>query len=457
MKKKFKYFLLIILLLVISVFVVNFYYNNNKQEVFEENEKKEINKESNKIPGMISVMLETEYNSNQYEVSSSREYPTGRYDFNAEKSGCENGGTLSWNYNTGKLVLKTRISDKCYAYFNVAPPDVTIAINNRPTTHGKLGNINCIGSNAVYNQQYNRVEILSIDNKFTTCTLNYTDSPSKVNLATYISGLVGTTQGNGQVVSENGYRYEGKNPNTYIWFNNEYWRIIGVFDSASHGVSGKNLVKIIRSEVLGGLSWSNGNTNDWTVASLNLLLNGAYYNSQDGTDSGYCKSDTRVDGRCNYTKKGIQVGYKGMIANVTWYLGSHSDTEITVDDLYGYERGTTVYEGRPTSATGYIGLMYVSDYGYGVLSNSCMRTTKLSDYFNELCSGNSWLYGKAYEWTLMPSTEYGHTAFNLPSYGGIGVTMVSAGFVVRPVLYLEASVYKISGNGTLDSPYIIGM
>ena len=27
-----------------------------------------------------------------------------------------------------------------------------------------------------------------------------------------------------------GIRYEGKNPNNYIWFNNEYWRIIGVFD-----------------------------------------------------------------------------------------------------------------------------------------------------------------------------------------------------------------------------------
>ena len=41
-------------------------------------------------------------------------------------------------------------------------------------------------------------------------------------------------QGTGQVVNENGYRYEGKNQNNYIWFNNELWRIIGVFDEASH-------------------------------------------------------------------------------------------------------------------------------------------------------------------------------------------------------------------------------
>ena len=69
---------------------------------------------------------------------------------------------------------------------------------------------------------------------------------------TYIMGLVGTTQGIGQLVNENGYRYEGKNPNNYIWFNNEYWRIIGVFDSTSHGQSEKNMVKIILDHVLRG-------------------------------------------------------------------------------------------------------------------------------------------------------------------------------------------------------------
>ena len=41
-------------------------------------------------------------------------------------------------------------------------------------------------------------------------------------------------------------RYYGSNPNNYVSFNNELWRIIGVF--------GDN-VKLIRSETLGKLSW----------------------------------------------------------------------------------------------------------------------------------------------------------------------------------------------------------
>ena len=263
----------------------------------------------------------------------------------------------------------------------------------------------------------------------------------------------------GQVVNENGYRYEGKNPNNYVWFNNEYWRIIGVFDSGSHGQANKNLLKIIRTDVLDGLSWYMSDINDWTAASLNKLFNGAYYNAQDGTSSGYCYGSGSTTANCDYTKKGIQSGYRGMIAKVTWYLGGYSSNSATAESFYGYERGTTVYSGRPTSTTGYIGLMYPSDYGYSVLSSSCARTTNLGSYSNSsACAGASWLYGKGYEWTLTPYSSNGRDVFNLSNSGTLsGGNNALYGYGARPVLYLDASVYKIDGEGTLDKPYIIGM
>ena len=291
---------------------------------------------------------------------------------------------------------------------------------------------------------------VSCDIKFETITKTY--------LNDYIISLAGSTQGTGQVVNENGYRYEGKNPNNYIWFNNEYWRIIGVFDSASHGVSGKNLVKIIRAETLDALVWHKSSTNDWTASSLKSLLNGAYYNAQDGTSSGYCYGDsTTVTANCDYTKRGIQDGYRGMIANVTWYLGGYSSNSATAGSFYGYERGTTVYSGRPTSTTGYIGLMYPSDYGYSVLSSSCARTTNLGSYNSATCAGQSWLYGKGYEWTLTPDSSYSGYVFGLRSGGNLGIIRANTGFGSRPVLYLDASVYKIDGDGSLNNPYIVGM
>ena len=583
MKKKiiavFSVFIAIILVLVVIV-----YNNSYKNDVYVEN--KTNNK--NKVPGLISLMLETKAGSGIYNVSPDGIVPAKGYELNTEKSGCENGGTITYNETTKKFILKSNISTKCYAYFDVVPPDVTLAITNRPTTYGKLGSINCTNSNATYNQKYNRVEISSIDKKYTSCTLNYTDSTSKVNLADYIIGLSGTTQGTGKVVNEigqiklytdgnklilseygnyvndenypfvwdstnltwksdinsdgavlnfelsegeykicyksnidnyegaisigdfyadsfttsfqceiatnaydssgsyisfinnnvdNGYiefylqkttpnyeqvnagiRYEGKNPNNYIWFNNEYWRIIGVFDSVSHGVSGKNLVKIIRAETLDGLAWDISSKNNWKTSSLKSLLNGAYYNAQDGTSSGYCYGySTTATANCDYTKRGIQSGYRGMIASVTWHLGGYSSiTSATSSDFYVYERGTTVYSGNATSTTGYIGLMYPSDYGYSVLSSSCARTTDLNSYGSGTCAGQSWLYGKGYEWTLTPNSS---DSYRVYYWGNVIVSShyASEGYGSRPVLYLDASVYKIDGDGSLKNPYIVGM
>ena len=448
--KRRKYILLIIIvILFIGVIII---YNNYNNDIY-------IHEDNNLSNSGLSLMVETKAGSGEYTISTSDEWPTKGYEFNAEKSACENGGTLSWDEENQSIVMTSKSSDKCYAYFDIVPPDVTIAANNLPTTYGKLGSINCINSDAIYNQQYNRVEISQINKKYTSCNLNYTESTSKVNFADYIIGLAGTTQGTGQVVNENGYRYEGKNPNNYVWFNNEYWRIIGVFDSSSHGQTDKKLVKIIRDDILAKLVWHKSNTNDWTAASLNKLLNGAYYNAQDGTSSGYCYGyTTAVTANCDYNKKGIQPDYREMIANVTWRLGGVSSSHLTVDKIYNGERGTTVYSGRPTKTTGYIGLMYPSDYGYSVLSSSCARTTNLGSYNSNSCAGASWLYGKGNEWTITPLSTQSVNVYYLCREGFLSIDYSYVnGHSIRPVLYLDASVYKVDGEGTLDKPYIIGM
>ena len=317
--------------------------------------------------------------------------------------------------------------------------------------------VTCVGADGRWLYDEWKLAIENITSDDVTCDIKFETIP-KTNLNDYIISLLESEQGIGRVVNENGYRYEGKNPNNYIWFNNEYWRIIGVFDSASHGQNGKNLVKIIRSDVLDGLAWHKSNTNDWTASSLKSLLNGAYYNAQDGTSSGYCYGySTTVTANCDYTKRGIQSGYRGMIANVTWYLGGYSSTGATASSFYGYERGTTVYSGRPTTTTGYIGLMYPSDYGYSVLSSSCARTTNLSSYNTATCAGQSWLYGKGYEWTLTPRSSYSYNVFFLNNGGNLSSNYAHIGYGSRPVLYLDASVYKIDGDGSLENPYIVGM
>ena len=327
--------------------------------------------------------------------------------------------------------------------------------NTFPSKGMYRADVACEGATGKWLYDEWQLAIEDITSNNVTCDIDFT-TISQTNLNNYIISLSGSEQGTGQVVQENGYRYEGKDPNNYVWFNNELWRIIGVFDENSHGVSGQNLVKIIRNDSIGGLAWHKSNTNDWTASSLMNLLNGAYLNSENGTGGEYCYGySTTVGANCDYTESGISDTYRSMIKNVTWYLGGYSSTSATAEAFYGYERSTTVYSGRPTSTTGYIGLMYPSDYGYSVLASSCARTTNLGDYDNATCAGQSWMYGQGYEWTITPLSSFSDLVFLVN--GDLYYYAANYGYADRPVLYLDSNVYVIDGTGTQSDPYIIGM
>ena len=66
----------------------------------------------------LGLLLETEVGSGIYETSSSDTYPTSGYKFNSELSKCENGGELTWDDTTKKVVFSGTTSDKCYIYFD---------------------------------------------------------------------------------------------------------------------------------------------------------------------------------------------------------------------------------------------------------------------------------------------------------------------------------------------------
>ena len=334
-----------------------------------------------------------------------------------------------------------------------------VSTNSFPSKGMYRVDVNCENATGKWDYDNWKLYIEDITNNV-SCDIDFT-TISKTYLNNKIIGLAGQTQGTGKVVNEKGYRYEGKNPNNYIWFNNELWRIIGVFDSTSHGQSGQNLVKIIRGESIGGLAWHKSNTNDWSASSLKSLLNGAYYDwdSNKESVSTYCYGYDDIPGNCDYSEVGINDTYRNMIQNVTWYLRGHDSESATAESFYNYERTTgTVSSGRPTETTGYIGLMYPSDYGYSVLASSCARTTNLDSYYTSSCSGQSWMYKAVEEWTITPNSYTYSTVYFLfssghPSKSGI----TNYGYSIRPVLYLKSNVYVVDGNGSISDPYILSV
>ena len=278
-------------------------------------------------------------------------------------------------------------------------------------------------------------------------------------------------------------RYYGASPNNYIYFNCsdysnqtsstcETWRIIGVFD-------GK--LKLIRGSQIGKYSWDNKNTstgaennfgkNDWTTARLMKLLNPRDYYKVDSNDnnlgqslyynsaSGKCYSgqnNATVD--CDFTSTGIKNDEtRNMIAETTYNLGGWNTFTVYPNEIYEYERGTTVYTGRPPTWPGKIALAYPSDYGYAADLNQCKDKT-LYDYDNSTCTSNNWMKAilgtSSHGWLLTPRSGGSYNAWNVYSGGYVGSTYLAYYAIgAVPVLSLSSKLGIESGDGSSSNPY----
>ena len=317
--------------------------------------------------------------------------------------------------------------------------------------------VSCNKGVGVWNYKYNSLDITSLSPGM-TCNLTYSDSTG-TSLDDHIVSLSGSVQGTGKLINEKGYRYQGKNPNNYIWFNEELWRIIGVFDTVKADGTTERLTKIIRDESIGGLAIDADNVNDWAASDLKAILNGPYFNSTNGnnnvTSTDHCFGySTSVPGNCDYTNKGLNSDARNMVENVKWNLGGMSSAG-TPESVYTSERGTTVYNGRPTSTKGNVGLMYLSDYGYSVLSSSCARTTTMNSYNKSSCAGESWMYYGNSAWTLVPGSSYSNSFWSVYSSGLANGDIASFGYGSFPVLYLKSNTKIIEGMGSVSDPYQI--
>ena len=261
------------------------------------------------------------------------------------------------------------------------------------------------------------------------------------------------------------YRYIGADPNNYVKFNDELWRIIGVFDTDDGTGKVEKRLKIIRNESIGNYSWdynSAGNyINEWSTAQLNNLLNsGAYYNRTTGTYYNLSKTASNVD----FTTTGLTEKAKAMIGDAKWYLGgSSTNNDVTPTIFYTRERGTKVYSGRSTNWTGKVGLMYPSDYGYATSGGSnnnrasCMgkelRNWDDSSYSD--CKNNDWLYNSSNsQWTISPRVD-SYSVFYVSYPGYVGEGHAFNANAARPVVHLKSTIKVISGSGTKESPYIL--
>ena len=321
-----------------------------------------------------------------------------------------------------------------------------------------------------------------ITNLYTnTEKITLTNNSVKYNTAPTVSLMNDRLGGTTEDLNGGNIRYYGASPNNYIYFNCEaypdtnceIWRIIGVFD-------GK--LKLIKNENIGTFSWDNKDTstgaetvygkNDWTTARLMKLLNPSDYYIVDTNDndlgqslyynstSGKCYSgqnNATVD--CDFTSTGIKNDTtRNMIAETTWNIGGWSNSSVYPNQIYEYERGTTVYTGRPTTWMGKIALAYPSDYGYAVDLNKC-KYYRVDEYKDTACVSNNWMKTilgvSSNGWLLSTHSGGSYDVSFVHLNGSVSNFYLGAQLVyeVAPVLYLSSELGIELGDGSSSNPY----
>ncbi len=400
------------------------YKTNNVNETYENKENKEVNN------NMLSMMLEKSAGSGEYQETTANEWPTEGYVFNENLSKCEKGSNLSWDSTKNTVVMTGNNSDKCYVYFDVyVPPAINEVCSNGDTMS------NCIKK--LYTKQ------------------------GENNLYLHDSSLT-----NG--AKDNSYRYAGSSEttNNFVCFgydsmdgscSTDYlYRIIGVFDNQAKlikydyakstllgtdgdygktyqasGNKGTNKGQNSTSEI-GGYYWhylNNGLSylNIWSESELNIInLNKNYINN-------------------------IGTKWSEKISDHTWKAGEVSWDRIAEQTALNAYQNEINNSDSSETVNAKVGLMYASDYGYAVSSNSWSIT--LNNY-NENIADN-WMYMGLYEWILTPQ-EIPNAAFSVYNTGSVNsleVNRYQCG--VRPVFYLKSIVGYAGGSGTISSPILL--
>ena len=286
-------------------------------------------------------------------------------------------------------------------------------------------------------------------------------------------------------------RYTGANPNNYVEFNNEKWRIVGIFDVKDSTGKIERKIKLVRNESLGNYSWDatgndNYGINNWTEADLKNELNGDYLNTtldsnRNNWYNSYWDSSTRKPvfrqtGEFDYTKV-IKSNYQSMISESVWNIGGNSYSSpntppygLPLLDQYNKERGTITYQNnRPTEWTGKVGLIYASDYGYastlaechenlraGVTYDSTKETDYQYDYSNGKCKTDNWLAKSSWYWTLSPYSGNSNSVFRVHGDGAVFSYHAYYSYSVFPAVFLKSDILITDGNGEKDSPYLLG-
>lgn len=267
-----------------------------------------------------------------------------------------------------------------------------------------------------------------------------------------------TTTGDGIYIdhTESGrYIYRGANPDNYITFNSELWRIISV--------EADGALKIIKNESIGDMAIDTENSR---VAE--------YCNDSSNGCNVWGSSTTMLSSSGNnITSMPREIGETAYAlpveeASLNVYLnGEYYNTLVDANliNKHVFNTGLLSFTAEQTLATdiqqeqaykwrGNIGLISATDYVRASTNMNCtsINAARTSPY---PCKENNYLYNGSFYWTMTPfSYSSSYSAWRPHSDGRLGYFGVTTNYGVRPTLHLTPSI-SLTGTGTSSDPYTI--
>ncbi len=262
------------------------------------------------------------------------------------------------------------------------------------------------------------------------------------------------TSGDGLYVDgyeDNVYTYRGSNPNNYVTFNGESWRIVSANTS-------DNTIKIIRSSILEDRKYdtsSNGRYNSSQYCNHSRYGCNIYgstsslYNSSgsaistlarqvNGTKYQLPSKESEMSTYLNGTYyNSLNATARSMIVNGEYKAAPVISKSISIiSEQIGYA-SEAIWKGK-------VGLLDATEY---------MRATTGSSV-----SSDNWLHISDNFWTMTPksySTSY--TVWFVRSYGDFSTSYAYLTDGVRPVVTLSSNIQITGGVGTSSDPYTLGI
>ena len=251
--------------------------------------------------------------------------------------------------------------------------------------------------------------------------------------------------------------YRGENPNNYIRFNNELWRIISKEADGAY--------KIVRNEVLpedmpfdndnfrdkesngaGGTYCANSSygCNAW-AATANMVGSPAEFTN--GDYSGTVLLDSSLNTYLNGEYLNSITVNKDKIVNHDYNIGAVVSNN---NDLATQIEGEKAYKWN-----GKVGLISESDY---INANSDMNTCGTLSKYNskyKTCRNTNWMYiNGTWWWSLSPDADYLYYVWRVYTNGYLDNYSARSSYGVRPAVYLTSSL-SLSGSGTQSNPFTI--